>query len=119
MADRQLRNLQEIIGYSFTDGSLLAAALTHRSAGTRNNERLEFLGDGILTFVVAEELYRRFDGAAHPAAGPGDSHAGWTLPGWHNHLRVDRRFPQGAIFRSGRSAPVPDPGLVPGRTVFR
>jgi len=35
-------------------------ALTHRSAGARNNERLEFLGDALVNFVVADELYRHF-----------------------------------------------------------
>lgn len=38
----------------------MAAALTHRSAGGRNNERLEFLGDGVLNCVVADLLYREF-----------------------------------------------------------
>lgn len=41
----------------FTDESLLVEALTHRSAGSRNNERLEFLGDSILGFVVADRLF--------------------------------------------------------------
>jgi len=43
--------------------SLLEEALTHRSLGSRNYERLEFLGDAVLSFVVAEMLYRSFDGA--------------------------------------------------------
>lgn len=38
---------------------LLTQALTHRSAGSDNNERLEFLGDGILNFVIAHELFER------------------------------------------------------------
>ncbi len=42
---------------------LLRQALTHRSAGSRNNERLEFLGDSILDLAIAEELYRRFPDA--------------------------------------------------------
>lgn len=46
------------IGYSFQDAALLTAALTHRSAGSRNNERLEFLGDGVLNFVIGEAVYR-------------------------------------------------------------
>ncbi len=45
-------------------GALLEEALTHRSLGSRNYERLEFLGDAVLSFVVAEMLYREFDGAA-------------------------------------------------------
>jgi len=43
---------------------LLEEALTHRSLGGRNYERLEFLGDAVLNFVVAEMLYRQYDGAA-------------------------------------------------------
>lgn len=48
------------LGYSFNDPSLLRQALTHRSHGTPNNERLEFLGDGLLNFVVARMLFERF-----------------------------------------------------------
>lgn len=48
------------LGHQFSDPSLLRTALTHRSFGTPNNERLEFLGDGILDFVIADLLYRRF-----------------------------------------------------------
>lgn len=45
---------------SFTDITLLQQALTHRSAASRNNERLEYLGDAILSFVIAEGLFNRF-----------------------------------------------------------
>ncbi|MEW7978843.1 MAG: ribonuclease III [gamma proteobacterium symbiont of Phacoides pectinatus] len=48
------------IGYQFKDVALVETALTHRSAGSINNERLEFLGDSILGFVIADELSRRF-----------------------------------------------------------
>lgn len=48
------------LGYSFHDEELLAQALTHRSVGRVNNERLEFLGDAILSFVISTELYQRF-----------------------------------------------------------
>jgi len=47
------------IGYRFEEPRLLAAALTHRSAGAPHNERLEFLGDGALNFIIAEALFRR------------------------------------------------------------
>lgn len=47
-------------GIQFVDKSLLIKSLTHRSAGAKNNERLEFLGDAILGFVIAEILYQRF-----------------------------------------------------------
>jgi ribonuclease-3 len=55
-----LNSIQKQIGYSFNDVGLLKQALTHRSAGKLNNERLEFLGDGILNFVIAEEIFNRY-----------------------------------------------------------
>ncbi len=54
-----LERLSRRIGYRFTDSSLLQAAMTHRSAGSRNNERLEFLGDGALNFVIGEAVFRK------------------------------------------------------------
>jgi ribonuclease-3 len=54
--------LQEALSYRFRAPGLLAQALTHRSHGTPHNERLEFLGDGVLNCVVAAELYVRFPG---------------------------------------------------------
>ncbi len=48
------------LGHTFADQKLLRTALTHRSFGTPNNERLEFLGDGILDCVIAAALYARF-----------------------------------------------------------
>lgn len=50
--------LEGALGYRFSDAGLLERALTHRSAGGRHNERLEYLGDAALGFVVAEALYR-------------------------------------------------------------
>jgi ribonuclease-3 len=52
--------LQQKLSYEFKDQNLLTQALTHRSKGAGNNERLEFLGDSILGFLVAEWLYDRF-----------------------------------------------------------
>ncbi len=49
--------LARSLGYEFTDPALLDAAVTHRSAGSGNNERLEFLGDAVLGHVVAEWLF--------------------------------------------------------------
>lgn len=46
--------------YSFNDAALLNEALTHRSFASKNNERLEFLGDGILNFVIADELFKLY-----------------------------------------------------------
>jgi len=51
------------IDYRFTDPSLLHDALTHRSMGSRNNERLEFLGDSVLNLVVSCRLFERFPDA--------------------------------------------------------
>ncbi|MFW6345529.1 MAG: ribonuclease III [Halomonas sp.] len=48
------------LGHDFGDDSLLELAMTHRSYGGQNNERLEFLGDSIVNFVIAEALFRRF-----------------------------------------------------------
>jgi len=53
--------LQQKINYQFKDIALLKLALTHRSIGKNNNERLEFLGDSILGVVISRELYKRFD----------------------------------------------------------
>lgn len=46
--------------YLFKKPELLRQALTHRSHGANNNERLEFLGDGVLDCVIATLLYRNF-----------------------------------------------------------
>ena len=48
------------LGHSFSDQTLLRTALTHRSFGVPNNERLEFLGDGILDCTIAAALFNRF-----------------------------------------------------------
>jgi len=56
--NRPLRNLLSLLDYQFKQPRLLDDALTHRSVGSRNNERLEFLGDGILNFVIAAELFQ-------------------------------------------------------------
>lgn len=49
------------LGHSFKNLGLLAQALTHRSFSANNNERLEFLGDGALNFIIANQLYNRFN----------------------------------------------------------
>lgn len=53
--------LQRALGYRFSRSALLEQALTHRSFGVPNNERLEFLGDSVLNCVTAIALYERFD----------------------------------------------------------
>ena len=52
--------LERRIGHRFASPALLEQALTHRSFGSPHNERLEFLGDGVLGCAIAEELCRRF-----------------------------------------------------------
>ena len=61
---QELTKLQKLIGYQFQDIGLLHQSLTHRSHGPRNNERLEFLGDSILSLVITRSLYDRFPQAA-------------------------------------------------------
>ena len=56
----QIDQLERKIGYKFLNSNLLQLALTHRSAHHEHNERLEFLGDSILNFVIASDLYERF-----------------------------------------------------------
>jgi ribonuclease-3 len=60
VSDKDLSRLERRIGYQFTDKNLLTLALTHRSFKGPNNERLEYLGDSILSFIIAEHLYQRF-----------------------------------------------------------
>lgn len=56
--------LEERLHYHFSNAQLLEQALTHRSSlGAQNNERLEFLGDAVLSHIVAEELFQRHPGA--------------------------------------------------------
>ena len=55
-----INNLLKKLEYSFNDIELLNEALTHRSYAAKNNERLEFLGDGILNFVIAHELFKQY-----------------------------------------------------------
>lgn len=67
MLDDKLEALSRKLGYRFTRPELLRSAITHRSRGGMHNERLEFLGDSILNFTIAAELYHRF-----PKAREGD-----------------------------------------------
>lgn len=63
MSDELLQKLN----YTFLEPALLKSALTHRSKGGAHNERLEFLGDAVVNFVIAEILYHQF-----PKATEGD-----------------------------------------------
>jgi ribonuclease-3 len=55
--------LLDSLGYVFQDPALLDRAITHRSYANVHNERLEFLGDAVIGFVVAEALFRQQQGA--------------------------------------------------------
>ena len=61
--ENRLDALQRRIGYHFTDAGLLSRALTHRSFGADHNERLEFLGDAVLSLAISGLLFERFAGS--------------------------------------------------------
>ena len=61
METKELKILEKSIKYKFKDDNLLTLAMTHRSHSGENNERLEFLGDSILNFVVADLLFKKFN----------------------------------------------------------
>ena len=63
-ASPKLADLERRIGHRFSNPTLLEQALTHRSYGSPHNERLEFLGDGVVGCVVAAELCERFPDAS-------------------------------------------------------
>lgn len=89
--------LQRKLGYTFNDQALLLQALTHRSASGKHNERLEFLGDSILSFVIADDLYHRF-----PRVDEGDmSRMRATLVRGHTLAEIAREFDLGECLRLG------------------
>jgi len=55
--------LEKNLGHTFVNKSYLITALTHRSLGHDNNERLEYLGDALLGFIIAEAIYKLYPGA--------------------------------------------------------
>ena len=61
--DERLAALQQRIGHVFADPALLTRALTHRSFGAGHNERLEFLGDAVLSLAISSLLFDRFAGS--------------------------------------------------------
>ena len=63
LPDARLDALQARLGHRFADAGLLQRALTHRSFGADHNERLEFLGDAVLSMAVSSLLYERFAGS--------------------------------------------------------
>src|SRR5690606_35771906 len=59
-----LEDAERVLGYTFSDRSLLERALIHASVADdrlASNERLEFLGDAVLGYVVCENLFRRYE----------------------------------------------------------
>lgn len=63
MEPTALQVLQRRIGHAFAEPRLLERALTHRSWGAEHNERLEFLGDAVLSLAISGLLYERFSGS--------------------------------------------------------
>lgn len=57
IAQRKLKQLMQVLDYQFQNIDHLQQALQHRSVGNNNNERLEFLGDSIINFLIADALY--------------------------------------------------------------
>ena len=89
--------LERKIGYHFNDADLIHLALTHRSAAGKHNERLEFLGDSILSFVIADDLYHRF-----PKINEGDmSRMRATLVRGHTLAELGREFELGDYLKLG------------------
>ncbi|WP_373018813.1 ribonuclease III [Thiomicrorhabdus sp.] len=56
----KLQQLSKKLGYQFNNIEFLQNALTHRSVGAKNNERLEFLGDSLVNFMIADVLFHQF-----------------------------------------------------------
>ena len=63
LVSQSLEKVSKRLGYTFKTIAHLELALTHRSVGSKNNERLEFLGDSIVNFVIGEALFRKFPSA--------------------------------------------------------
>ncbi|MCE0493417.1 ribonuclease III [Vibrio salinus] len=92
-----IKKLEKRIEYEFTHSELLDLALTHRSANSQHNERLEFLGDSILSFVIADDLYHRF-----PKVNEGDmSRMRATLVRGNTLAELGREFGLGDYLKLG------------------
>nr|WP_086940261.1 ribonuclease III [Thaumasiovibrio occultus] len=89
--------LERMLGYTFKQRDLLELALTHRSANGTHNERLEFLGDSILSLVIADDLYHRF-----PKVDEGDmSRMRATLVRGKTLAELGREFALGDVLKLG------------------
>lgn len=62
--EKNIKVLEQSLGYSFKHPALLEKALTHCSASADNNERFEFLGDSLVNLILAQALYEQFPKAA-------------------------------------------------------
>jgi ribonuclease-3 len=92
-----INKLERKLGYQFNNAQLLDLALTHRSAAGLHNERLEFLGDSILSFVIADDLYHRF-----PKVNEGDmSRMRATLVRGNTLAELGREFVLGDYLKLG------------------
>ncbi len=92
-----LAALMQRLAYDFNHPALLDEALTHRSVGAQNNERLEFLGDSVLNFVIADELFRKF-----PDINEGDlSRLRASLVNRDSLAEIARELELGACLRLG------------------
>ncbi len=92
-----ISKLEKKIGYEFNNADHIHLALTHRSANGKHNERLEFLGDSILSFVIADDLYHRF-----PNVNEGDmSRMRATLVRGHTLAELGREFELGDYLKLG------------------
>lgn len=92
--------IERRLGYRFTDSELLEQALSHRSLGRYNNERLEFLGDAVLNLVIADALYARC-----PQAAEGDlSRLRATLVRGETLAQIALELELPALLRLGESA---------------
>jgi ribonuclease III len=95
----ELDRLQQRLGHRFVDPGLLERALTHRSLGGRSNERLEFLGDALVNFVIADALY-----AAKPTAEEGAlSRLRASLVREESLAQLARDLDLGSVVRLGES----------------
>ncbi|WP_341503243.1 ribonuclease III [Gallaecimonas sp. GXIMD4217] len=92
-----LDTLYRRLGYRFESQALIKQALTHRSAGGQHNERLEYLGDSILSFVIADALYHQF-----PKVNEGDmSRMRATLVRGKTLAELGKEFALGDFLRLG------------------
>ncbi|WP_343154949.1 ribonuclease III [Buchnera aphidicola (Pseudoregma panicola)] len=94
----EIKKIQKTLGYVFNKTELLKQALTHRSASNKHNERLEFLGDSILSFIIANALYKCF-----PLVNEGDmSRMRATLVRGNTLAQIAHKFDLGEYLKLGQ-----------------